>query len=191
MHRQFHHGSHHNYQLYFEWDERRWPVLQSKTAILLHHNMRRSYKSSKLHFDLIGEANPILLGFRYDYKKNNDDYMEISSQLSVEERFKGISNIHGNIMEMEQWKVADQIRKNSQKCKNPMQFSSDYYNATRNEIVKDRTKILLKRILKKRLKIEKSVGIELYYYICGDKVNWQYFYNKLASFNDELSIAGL
>lgn len=191
MHRQFHHGSHHNYQMYFEWDERRWSVLQSKTAILLHHNMMKSYKSSKLHFELIGEANPILLGFRYDYQKNNDDYSQISSQLCVEERFKGISNVRGDVMEMEHWKAADQIRKNSQKCKNPMEFPSEYYNSTRNEMVKDRTKSLLKRILRKRPVIEKAVGIELYYYICGDKVKWQYFYNKLSSFNDELSIAGL
>lgn len=64
--------------------------------MILHHIMINSFRSSKLHFDLIAEANPILLGFRYDYKKNTDDYVELRDYILTENRYKSIRNIHGN-----------------------------------------------------------------------------------------------
>ena len=187
MHRQYHHGSHHSYQMFFERDELRWPVLQSKTAALLHHYMINTFCNTKLQFDMIGQANPLLLGFRYDYKKNNDDYEKLICTLCVEDRFKGIKNMHGSSEGESQWIAADTTKNRLLKISNPTEYTDNYMQEY-SKMIESRSRAIMKQLLNKKTKLNELVGMELYYYICGDKVNWQYLYNKLSSFWDQINL---
>lgn len=187
MHRQYHHGSHHHYQMYFECDEWRWPVMQSKTAQVLHHNMINTYKNAKLQFEMIGQANPIMLGFRYDYPKNNEEYERLRCQLQVGDIFSNIHNLHGNPLEKGNWEKATQIKSDNQIIHDFTGVIGDYM-AKYNEHVKRKTKYLLHILLTSRPQIEEMIGIELFHYINGENVKWQYLYNKLNSFLDQIHI---
>jgi len=54
--------------------------------------------------------------------------------------------------------------------------------------IKKRSFFLLKKVLKKLPKLEKMIGIDLFYYINSDKVDWEIIYAKLVAINDQIEI---
>lgn len=174
---------------------RHMPILipmQSSQMFRIKHMTYDRFRSMKMMFDLVTDANPSLSAISYNHEEYNMAYKELDHTLiKVHEDYN--EKITAAKEDLHAWEEANKRRNNNRRY---LQGEEDRreIRGLIDKIPEERYEALLcnsRELLKRSPKLEKRLGKALYHYVKNNRANKRemvMLYNKVTNLLDQLRI---
>ena len=189
---QYRHGCHFDQSLKYENGMPFWMPMQSKAAFRLHHMVFSRFRNIKLQLDMIGELNPLLLGIRFDYAKDQEEFELLRDSLEVDARFRNI-RIFGQD-DMPRWERSQREKERGAEIielESHLKDKNDYERREKDNLLYTALVNNFWELMKMAPALRERMGVSLYCAIMQMKNSprgFYYLYNKVTSLLDQLRI---